>query len=472
MNIQNDNSFSLPVEEAYTSIYTTLATPGQFIWLCALVLSFCYELALVEITTMDRINPRPFDIVFIIGLFTVLPKLPHGNSLGPVFKSWAYIIAVFTGCALIWCLWLPVIEIGFSLFYLVKHLQGLTAIYMVAKLRLTDEQKKTVHYMVIAGGIFVALYAIPEKITGGTTRKLVERADKEIRLGEGHLLSSLGGAYFHVAMFSSLSSVMALSLFNSTKTFWAKAGCIALGLFISWPAFFCGARTGIIACFVGWLSLFFLSRASFKGIIILLSLGLFVSVFVTAPHKLSMKYLAEKSPGFQRFVEQEEKESNTLRQRLDLSYYQWEVYRWQGMRVPFIGAAFYVAPHTSLDGTRKFRHAYGIHNIYLFAFEQGGLAAFILFIVFLCVCRKNLKKIRKSGNEIDKGFAIGMHAFFHSILILGFPGQVFWQGFGTENFNTYIIILFVLATVPSTSFEQFPSEEYAYDENYQDVYAE
>jgi O-antigen ligase len=72
-----------------------------------------------------------------------------------------------------------------------------------------------------------------------------------------------------------------------------------------------------------------------------------------------------------------------------LDYYQIELYRWQGWRIPFIGARFYVAPHTYPDGTRHYRCDYGVHNGHLFAFEQGGLAAFILFIAFLVICNRN-----------------------------------------------------------------------------------
>jgi O-antigen ligase len=171
-----------------------------------------------------------------------------------------------------------------------------------------------------------------------------------------------------------------------------------------------------------------------------------------------MEYWAEKSLSFKRMVTIEESGGggfNTLSERLNMyTVSLMRLYRWQGLRVPFIGAGFYVAPHTHPDGTLKYRTGYGVHNSYLFALEQGGLGAFILFIAFLIACHKNLKIMRKPyNNESDRSFATGMHAFFFALLIVMLPGQIFWHGFQKVNFNTYLILLFMIACMNSYFWE-------------------
>jgi uncharacterized membrane protein len=143
---------------------------------------------------------------------------------------------------------------------------------------------------------------------------------------------------------------------------------------------------------------------------------------------------------------------DTIWTRLSLKHYQLSMYRWQGWRIPFVGGGFMVVPITEPGGTLRYRIDYGIHNDYLFAIEQGGLVAFILFIAFLIACRNSLKRMHTSDkNEADRAFAIGMHAFFNALLIVMLGGQVFWHGFEKVNFNTYMILLFVLASTMSFS---------------------
>ncbi|MHC4075439.1 MAG: hypothetical protein ACYSRZ_03375, partial [Planctomycetota bacterium] len=352
-----DNEPEVFVEETPEFELQT-ATRWQFLWLCGLILSFCYEIAIVQPTTLDRVNPRLFDIAFLIGVCTVLPGLKRSNPLPRIFKTWAWLVAVFTVCALIWTIWLPVREIGFSLFYLAKYLEGLLAIYMVARIPLTAHQKKIIHSLVIVGGIVVATYAIPEYLSGGASRVLVEKADKEVHHQEGHLFSCLAASYFHVGWFCAMVSAMTLVFFQSAKNFVSKFVCLGLGLFISWPALFCGSRSAAGMVFMTWILLFVLGKASFKAIVIVLIMGLLIFSFVATPKTTLYGTLLEKSSSFQRFQVIEEKGGgNTIIDRLKFFFPDLSLYRWQGWRIPFIGAAFYVAPHTYEDGTRKFRHA-------------------------------------------------------------------------------------------------------------------
>jgi hypothetical protein len=441
------------------------ATAGQCFWLCALILSFCYELPLAQVTSFDRLNPRLFDLTFLLGVFTILPNLRGPVTPSRVYRLWSLIILTFTICALAWIAFLPLEEVGYSMFFLFRYFQGFVVVYIVARLSLTEQQKRKVHYMVVAGGIVVALYAIPEYLRGGGGRMLIAAEGKEVVMEKGTLLSCLGPTYFHVAMFSTLASVMTLSLASTANSAFGKFFCLFLAAFVSWPAFFSGARAGIIACVLAWTALFLMARASFKMLAIgFVGLALFLAVLV-APRVLSFDYLSEKSAAFRRLTTAEEKGSGgSIKSRISLDFYDISYYRWQGWRIPFIGAGFYIAPHTYPSGERVWRIGYGVHNIYLFALEQGGIAAFVLFIAFLWRCHKELTYVRKWAYcQPDYSFALGMVAFFYAMIVVGFPGQVFWQGFGTENFNTYLLVLLVIATRFSlASYGQDAAEPYGY----------
>ncbi|MBW8034272.1 MAG: hypothetical protein FVQ79_00985 [Planctomycetes bacterium] len=437
-----------------------VATQWQFLWICALVLSFCYELPLVKITSMDRLNPRLFDVVFLIGLVTILPGLKGSVRLPKLFRIWAGIVAVFCICALAWFPFFPWYYGKYCIFFALKYVEGFLCIYAVAKIQLTSNHKRILHNLVIVGGIVVAVYAIPEYF--GRTRSTAFAVGKEYLYKEGTLFSCLGMSYFHVSMFSAVSSFMALARFNTGKSMFARLKWIGLGFFVAWPALFSGCRAGFAAWIIGGLVLLIISQASYRRIVVGVSILLAIFMFVTgtAP-KLST--ITEKSLTLQRFeLGQSKGKGDTIKSRSTLDWYNLSAYRRQGIRIPFIGAGFYVAPNVSESGAIKYRIGYGIHNSYLFAIEQGGLAAFFLFIWFLRTCWKGLKRRRLPGsNESDRMFATGMWAYLCAILVVMQGGQIFWYGFGKVNFNTYIILLFVLAA--SESFSDDYEDGYAID---------
>ncbi len=455
------------------AVYEPLAgaTKRQFLWLCALFLSFCYELPLVELTSMDRVNPRLFDVVFLAGLFFIYPTIDRTIPTPKLFKIWVGIVAIFGFCAAAWTLWVPFEHIKFSWFFLFRYVQGLVTVYMVIKIPLSSRQKKILHYLVVVGGVVVALYAVPEYVRGGTVKMAMKKTEKEVIVAEGVLLSCLGPNNFHLAQFSAMASVMTLAFFHAAKTSVTKFLCFALGAFVSWPAFFCGSRGGMVAVGLSWGFLFLFSKFSFKANVIILMVLAFFIIAVLSPQLLSVSYLREKSLTFDRFFGKREAGTGEIFHGFDFNMEMVRGYRWQGWRIPFIGAGFGFAPVTYPDGTMVYRHSFGIHNSYLFALEQGGLGVFVLFIVFLVVCSKSLKRMRKwPSNKSDYAFALGMHSYFFAILVVMLPGQIFWRGFGSVNFNTYLIMLFILAIIPSHSseqeheLEQYDSGEY-YDES-------
>ena len=121
-------------------------------------------------------------------------------------------------------------------------------------------------------------------------------------------------------------------------------------------------------------------------------------------------------------------------------------YMFDGLLVPFIGAGFYVAPVNDEFDSLRYRVGYGIHNSYLFAFEQGGSLVFVLFILFLIFSIRYLNRGRKSRSLVDRQFALALSAYMAFLLVNAFAGQAFWRGFETGNYNTYVVLLLVIAT--------------------------
>lgn len=441
------------------------ASKGHFIWLCALILSLCYEMPIVQLTSMDRLNPRLFDIVFLIGLFTIFPNLRGAGQVSRLFCIWAGIVAVFCICAIVWFPIFPWYYGKYCIFFALKYVEGLLCIYAVAKIQLTSHQKRILYNMVVVGGVIVAVYAIPEYF--GRTRPQTFVVGKEYVYKEGTLFSCLGMSYFHVSLFSAVSSFMTFARFNACKSTFARLKWMGLGFFVAWPAFFSGCRAGFFAWIIGWLVLLIISKVSYRRVIIGLAIPLAIFMFITSGFS-KLSTISEKSLTFQRFeVGEERGAANSIMSRFTLDWYELSAYRRQGIRIPFIGAGFYVAPNVDKSGIQIYRVGYGIHNSYLFALEQGGLGAFFLFIWFLITCWKSLKRIRLPGNnEIDRAFATGMFAYLCAIIIVMQGGQVFWYGFGKVNFNTYIILLFILAVKQSISTEEYYlKDEFEYQQD-------
>ena len=118
-------------------------------------------------------------------------------------------------------------------------------------------------------------------------------------------------------------------------------------------------------------------------------------------------------------------------------------YMWNGAPVPFIGAGFYVAPVYD-SGFAKYRVGYGFHNAYLFAFEQGGAAALVLFIAFLISCWQYLGRARRSLSGAAVDFVNAITAVFVATLVIAMVGHGFWFG-STMHFSFYLLTLYLIA---------------------------
>ncbi len=430
------------------------ATKFQFYWLCALILAFCYELPLMRLTSMDRLNPRLFDGVAVLGAFIVLFQNGNlGNAFrNPVFRRWFWLMAWFTFCATIWAgLWLPWGPAGkYSLYYAGKYLEGLLCIFLVAAIPLNSRQKHTLHWMVVMGGIAVATYALYERATGSNVRTIAE--GKEIKRAEGTLFSCLGPTYFHVASFSSLSCAMTFALANKYRPCGTKTFLYGAALFSAWPAVFCGSRAGLAILLVVLAGVFFFMKRTRLTLTISACLAVCAASALFTSGEF-VERASEASTSVRRLLGAEESRggANSIMARIGMGLDGLlgggnDAYGWQGMRLPVFGGGFYAVPHSQGGRISKFRVGYGVHNAYLFPYEQAGILGWILAGLFLFATIKSLIHTMRQPNETDKQFAIGMWCAVLAFIPAAWFGQIFWRGFGTENFNTYMIVLLVLAT--------------------------
>ena len=97
--------------------------------------------------------------------------------------------------------------------------------------------------------------------------------------------------------------------------------------------------------------------------------------------------------------------------------------------------------HTELDLA-------GITFIY-FVVEQAGIFGLVLFYSFikkvLNTLRANYKQLKK--HTVEHWFVFSVRVIFISIIIIGiFGAHSFWNGFSTGNFNSFRLVLIILAT--------------------------
>lgn len=449
-------SGATPVGQAVPAV---AATRVQFYWLCALILSFCYELPVIQWSGLDRANPRLFDLVAGFGVLILLfcnqnLRSPFRN---PVFKYWAWLVVWFSVCALVWAAcWFPWDTAGkFSVYYAFKYLEGLLCVYIVAAVPLTTQQKHRLHWMIVFGGVVVGLYAIGERIQGSTVRMIAE--GKELRRAEGTLFSCLGPTYFHLASFSAAATAMTLALANKYPPGLRKYLLYAAAVCAAWPSLFSGSRTGLAMMMLVVAGSFLLMKRTRLTTAFSIGMSIIAILSFFTPEELYQKAI-NSSASIRRLVGIESGSSghNSVAARVGFGMQGFamltgEKYRWQGYRMPVFGGGFYAVPHSVGGQIYKHRVGYGIHNAYLFPYEQGGLVGFALFVIFLIVtCKYTWKAFRMASNETDKQFAVGALCVLFAFLPAMWVGQIFWQGFGTENFNSMLIVIFALAVRPST----------------------
>lgn len=358
------------------------------------------------------------------------------------------LVGWFCVCAIIWAVGFLPREYGkYSLFYAVKYAEGLLALYLALQVKLSPQRKVILHGLFIAGGVFVALYCIPEYFGWLGAKIITVSGDRTIEIATNMLTGPLSPSYFHLAQYSSFAFAFALTYSLLIDRPLVQLLCLAGALFISWPLYFSGSRMGIGLALISLFLLFAMVPAIRKrAMIVALSLLLGLTL---AGGNLSQRFW-ETGRTFERLRNLEERDgSDSLSQRLLLPLH-WEFtnYRWKGASVPFIGAGFYVAPIYN-SGSPRYRVGYGVHSMYLFPVEQGGIVAGVLFLLFVGTTIRQSFRMKNSQFGIDQVFIFGFLVYFLSTLLVGIGGHNFWVGFGSGNFNTCLLLMLLIAITPT-----------------------
>lgn len=428
-------------------------TRWEFLWLCGLILSFAYERPLWYATPYDRTNPRLFDVMVILGVVTVLPKLRRGVKLPVPFKIWAVLVAWFAFCAIVWATGFLPWEYGkFSLFFAGKYAVGILVLYMAVQIPWSPRRKQVIQLLLVIGGVLVALYCIPEYYRGSS--EVMVRQNLIVRTGKGVLTGPFGASYFELAQYSALSFAFSLTYFLSLRSKLLRFGGLMVAVFIGWPLLFSGARTGLGLGLVTIVVLYVLNKSVRKALLIVV---LAFSLFIVGISYQRFSEALESATTIER-LEGMKRNDNTITARVtNILNFPFSSYK-AGYLLPVIGGGFYVAPRDLGTGW-TYRVDYGYHDIYWFAFEQAGILGLFLFLYFLVRYLKRIKSCLSAGEGAEIQFSSAAFAYMVASLVAGIGGHNFWEGFGSGNFNTGLLLVLLIAIMPCSGSKEPTQKE-------------
>ena len=404
-----------------------------FAVLAFMILSFSYELPLVNLTRYDRLNPRLFDVASVL---LVLYWLFAGRVSGwrltwrnPVVKSWL-IVCLFFGLATASSrLWIPADKYPYSVFFYLKYLESMVVILLTAAAPWDEEARRKALWVALVGAQWVCLYAILQYFNIVSTHRYLPTGEMIIMFEKG-IYSTLGNTYFHLGMYSVLCFLIGLTLIMSS-TGLAKLFSIVMTALCVVPAVLSGSKAGFLGLLIS--SILIVTEKQYRRIMGIAVVILCVGVGI---------YLYQTSVTRERI---ETGHGGTPMQRLmsgPLTLM--EAYREHGVRLLLVGGGFYVVP---IGG--KYRIGYGNHNIFLFPLEQAGVGGFLAGLWLWFSLRRGLIRASREGQgklPVLNSLASAMKVFLYCLMIVGIAGQVFYFGFGTEHLTDYILVMFLIAT--------------------------
>ncbi len=418
------------------------------VFIFLLIMSFSYERPIFIISAFDKLNPRLFDLCLILGLI-----ITFKNNIilrDEVFLKWSYLVGWFVFCV---SAGLVLFDFDvnvrfFMIFYLLEYLKGLLVLVIFLKIPNDKLNFNNIFIPLLCGGFFVSLYCVFELFIGVEeiilNDSVIQYKSKEIVWGP------FTGSYFNIAVYIPLiTSLIYSKLLHSANN---NVKWFLLFVFCSWPVFFCGSRTAIFL----WLfsniiiTLFYINKA--KTIFVILFVAI-LSFFIFIQSDFGEEnYTIERLKSFEEAAAVHEHNSikNRLLYAVNLNIPEYDEHN----LLPVIGGGFYVAPKNGVP-----RIGYGFHNIYVFAFEQGGFIALWLFLLFLIVfLKKTYKYLKWSQADPIRWFVIAVYCYLIASLLIGWSGHTFWRGFATSNFNTLRLLLLVFVSLHITNIKQSKSE--------------
>ena len=93
----------------------------KILWVYTFILGFAYEKPIFYVTSLDRLNPRLFDILIVIGVILFWKDIFKPNKFPKSIGYWKWLVIWFGFCALTWfTFFLPVEKVIFLFFLLLS----------------------------------------------------------------------------------------------------------------------------------------------------------------------------------------------------------------------------------------------------------------------------------------------------------------------------------------------------------------
>lgn len=413
-------------------------------WVWLLFFSFAYEKPILQLSSLDKANPRLFDLVIGIGLCLFFDRIKKPNN--PILAYWALIVLWFSIVVVLHLLIYstPWEYERFSLYFLFEYYKELLVVVLLLSVPRSDYNVETIMSAIICAGLFVSIYCFFELTLGSS--EITISSGAVLKKGDGLVWGPYTGSYFEIAVFLPISAGICLckALVGSAQK---RNTFLFLSIAISWPIFFTGSRTAIFLWAMTVLLIIFMaSRKNITAVLFLSITG--VMVYVLTSNYLPQFDVSQIGTISRMQGIEEYGGSNSIYERV-VSFLNFDASNYDRETIYILGSGFYISP---IDN--HYRIGFGVHNIYLFPLEQAGIIGLLLFLLFLAKVFTTLSKsiaITRRGS-VEYWFCVTVAIYIASSLVIGMSGHTFWRGFSTYNINSLRILLIVSAYVLASDY--------------------
>jgi len=413
-------------------------TKLEFFLIAFVIASFAYEIPLVYVTNFYKVNPYLFDVAAVmLFCYWLLVGRAKGWRLSlalrnPLVLPWLVIVGTFFWATLVSATWVPTKHYAYSLFYFAKYVEGLAVLLIVLAAPLDERAKRRLLWVALLGGTWVAFYAVLQFFGIVGTTRVIPKGFEVLQEGKG-IFSTLGTTYFHAGWFSVISTLIGVTIFVNGRGL-ARLAALVITPFCAIPAVVSGTRAALFG--LGIATFVFATGRETRRYLGTWVLGMFLAA--------SINFFYSQSITMQRIERIEEtggRQSPQGRLINPLGQIVGEMTEHFPI-MAIAGGGFYVVPRHG-----KWRHGYGIHNIFVRPLEQAGILSFVASIWLWIRLGTHLGRRRRTpaANALDERFRFAMFSFFVALLVVGWGGQTFWLDHGTEHLGSYMVLLFGLA---------------------------
>ena len=409
-----------------------------YIWFIVTLCSFGYELPVLTLSSVDRFNPRLFDIMFLIGIVFFNTRI-FNTCNNAIVSLWGKMIIWMAVCAFATVIVTPRTYGLYSLYYLFKYVEGFLVVRMLFLCK-DYLSVSRLEFILIVAGLIVSVFSLLQYF-GRIPVTFDYSFEQDIPISNRYMLGPYSATYFAVAQMIPMCSLFCINHAVKNKQF--RLLFIVIFFLFVFVGVNCGSRTAFFLT-ISSVLMFFLMLSKHRIVMIggsaLVAFILFI-VIVNNPQSSRFlgEQLVEQNSTLARGQELENDSESSIVTRMEMfKSFSYNDYDYKIM-MPFLGSGFYVSPKKGV-----FRVGYGFHNNYLFAFEQMGIIGFVMFLLFL------FNVLKGSYNSLDNN-DVGRIMFSYSLMlcIANVTGQIFWQGFGTCDMNTLTVYLMALAVEQS-----------------------